>query len=637
MSEDGSPIGKRLKRTGKMLLDGAENQVNDYRRRFDSLSGAFDDLLCDFMKPYPQEKLDTDFVDEFFGNNRLTFRGIDGTVCKHSVFDLLIFFAGAYSSGGCIDVESDGAFEIVYDENHLESGIGISSVLPVYISEVPDIDKKVAPRDEEGDVDPAISYSDAWIIDNSAVADYMMGFAEFYLGYKVVSTENPVDILFLDRILSSEVSSFYAETSPSRVRLNKESAIIGNSFDGEVYTPADWIYARKLFGNPELGTPPPRGEYVLPRVMNELIQDNGLTENQLAKRLNIDSAARRKRLQNELKKGTKAWAGAKPVLELSGKKFSVRSGVLSLHERTESMLKEIGEKIFSERIDVSVQDRFKINSHWLTTVDFSFLSLMSIYFTIRNCHKNNILLLGIAKDTSARDLKRQVIPTLNHTKIYEGGFGQAASQIPDTDRMILQWTSLKARDEISVPWATIEYDTAFKTIIPHFDGKQGLVSGARRNQISLEKTFAKSYFQLSEAKSDPKLRSNVLLYDRLVYPSFDTDENQVTRLQHDYTGNPAEPEPIDLILYLETQNRVQQFIVTLIRAMTSSSIPELFGHLKPLYIADKVAKYYYQQFDSIVQSTANWLVNRPSLREFLFYLSSFRERRTEYEETRRIS
>jgi hypothetical protein len=262
---------------------------------------------------------------------------------------------------------------------------------------------------------------------------------------------------------------------------------------------------------------------------------------------------------------------------------------------------------------------------------------MSIYFMVENCHKNNILLLGIAKDTSARDLKRQVIPTLNHTKIYDGGFGAAASQVPDTDRMILQWTSLKARDKIPVPWATIEYDTAFKTIIPHYDGKQGLVSGARRNQISLEKTFAKSYFQLSEAKSDPKLRSNVLLYDRLVYPSFDSGKNQLTRLQHDYTGNPAEPEPVDLILYLEAENEVQQFIVTLMRAMTSSSIPELFGHLKPLYVADKVAKYYYQQFDSIVRSTANWLVNRPSLREFLFYLSTFRERRSEHEETRRIS
>jgi hypothetical protein len=71
--------------------------------------------------------------------------------------------------------------------------------------------------------------------------------------------------------------------------------------------------------------------------------------------------------------------------------------------------------------------------------------------------------------------------------------------------------------------------------------------------------------------------------------------------------------------------------------MTSRSVPELFGHLKPLYVADKVAKYYCNQFQGLVSSASNWLVNRPELREFLFYLSSFRERRTSVEQSRRIS
>ena len=69
--------------------------------------------------------------------------------------------------------------------------------------------------------------------------------------------------------------------------------------------------------------------------------------------------------------------------------------------------------------------------------------------------------------------------------------------------------------------------------------------------------------------------------------------------------------------------------------MTSMSIPELFGHLKPLYIADKVAKYYWGQFKGMVESAGIWLINRPDLREFLFYLSSFRERRSSVEQSRR--
>ncbi|MCK5265953.1 MAG: hypothetical protein KAR03_10130, partial [Candidatus Thorarchaeota archaeon] len=69
----------------------------------------------------------------------------------------------------------------------------------------------------------------------------------------------------------------------------------------------------------------------------------------------------------------------------------------------------------------------------------------------------------------------------------------------------------------------------------------------------------------------------------------------------------------------------------------SMSIPELFGHLKPLFVADKIAKYHFTQIQGMVESTGNWLINRPDLREFLFYLSSFRERRSSHEQSRRTS
>ncbi|MFX1561348.1 MAG: hypothetical protein ACFFBL_12230, partial [Promethearchaeota archaeon] len=237
--------------------------------------------------------------------------------------------------------------------------------------------------------------------------------------------------------------------------------------------------------------------------------------------------------------------------------------------------------------------------------------------------------------TSARDLKRQVLPVLNHVGRFDGGFGEKGQDTPDTDRMILQWISLHEQDRLLVPWATVEYDTAFKTIIPHFERKPGLVSGARRNQISLERTFAKSYFQLCQAASDPKLRSNVLLYDRLIYLEFDQGSRQLTELHHDYENRPDSPESVEVVFYEGIDNPVQSFIIPLFKAMTSMSIPELFGHLKPLYIADKVAKYYYGQFKGMVESTGVWLINRSDLREFLFYLSSFRERRSSIEQSRR--
>ena len=249
--------------------------------------------------------------------------------------------------------------------------------------------------------------------------------------------------------------------------------------------------------------------------------------------------------------------------------------------------------------------------------------------------KKRILLLGVAKDTSARDLKRQVLPVLNYVGRFRGGFTDRREDTPDTDRMILQWISLHEREKLKVPWATTEYDTAFKTIVPHLEREPGLVSGARRNQVSLEKTFLKSYFQLCQAGSEPKLRSNVLLYDRLVYAEFDDKPANTVKLKHDYENRPDFPEPLDVLFFEGQKNPIQAFIMPLFKAMTSMSIPELFGHLKPLYVADKVAKYHFTQVSGMVESTGNWLMNRPDLREFLFYLSSFRERRSSHEQSRR--
>jgi len=64
--------------------------------------------------------------------------------------------------------------------------------------------------------------------------------------------------------------------------------------------------------------------------------------------------------------------------------------------------------------------------------------------------------------------------------------------------------------EVPVPWAPVEYDTAFQTILPDFEHKVGYVSGAIMNQIILEHRFVKSYIQPDLSKSDDHFRRSVL-------------------------------------------------------------------------------------------------------------------------------
>lgn len=636
VTEKGSRISRRIKNTGEMLLGGAQTQVSDYKQRFDSLEGSYDSFLSEMLTSYSSSVIDVAFVDEFFGKRDLTFAGVDGTVCKYPVFDLIVFFAGAYSARGTAHVDQTGAVNIVCDDSCLESGLGVSSVLPIYINDVLIVDQTLVVRDEEGSVDDSITPNDSWVIDNSAFADYMMGLAEFYLGYKLAASDKPVDFLLLDRICSSELSSFYFETSDSRVNLETQCGLISAKVDGRPYTVTDWVYARQLFGNPSLGTPPARGEYLLPRIVTELLSEkgSGLTRDQLTQRMGLTSESSKARLDHALETGIGGRRSAEGILIRERDHFVLKPTIRDLKKRTERLVNDVCERMFSEDPSISFEDRFKVGSKWLTTTDLAFLALCSLYLMAERCWKNRTLLIGVAKDTSARDLKRQLLPVLNHTGHFKGNFTNSES-VPDTDRMILQWVSLREREKLKVPWATCEYDTAFKTAVPHFGGVKGLISGARRNQISMNKAFAKAYFQLTEAKSDPKLRSNVLLYDRLIYPEFDTNHKQIVTLLHDYVDDPKQPEPVDAVLYLGKENPIQSFIMGLFAKMTSNSIPELFGHLRPLYIADKIAKFHYTQFSSMVESTGTWLTNRPQLREFLFYLGTFRERRSDVEQARK--
>ncbi|MBN2228463.1 MAG: hypothetical protein JW779_02645 [Candidatus Thorarchaeota archaeon] len=637
MTDDTSFIGRRLKQSGDLLLGGARRQVEDYKGKFGGLKGVYDEFLSKLLVTYPNALFNCRFVDDFFKKRTLSLAGIDGTVFKHDIFDLLIFFAGAYSAHGEIKIDDKGKAEISYDEKYLERGLGVSSVLPVYINEVPQIDQTLLVRAEDGDVDHSITYSDSWVVDNSAFADYLMGLSEFYLAYRLVSSENPVDILLLDRVFSSEIASFYAETSDFRLNLDHDCGLIGYRIGGRPFSKTEWVYARRLFGTLDLGTPPARGENLLSRVILELMNASGhsLTRAELVRLLGLDNEFRQSRLDKELKKGIRGSGEIEGIILRDRDNFVLKPQYRDLKARIKLLVDEVCGRLFSPDAEVTYEDRFKINGRWLTTNDLAFLSLVSLLLTIDQSWKNPTLLVGVAKDTSARDLKRQVLPVLNYVNRFKGGFVDRGEDTPDTDRMILQWVSLHERDRLKVPWATVEYDTAFKTIVPHLERLPGVVSGARRNQISLEKTFLKSYFQLCQAASDPKLRSNVLLYDRLVYPFYDIRPGKVVTLKHDYENRPDFPEPVEVIFFEGQDNPIQSFIISLFGMMTSNSIPELFGHLKPLYVADKVAKYHYTQIKGMIESTGNWLMNRPDLREFLFYLSSFRERRTSIEQSRR--
>src|SRR5207249_10533241 len=120
----------------------------------------------------------------------------------------------------------------------------------------------------------------------------------------------------------------------------------------------------------------------------------------------------------------------------------------------------------------------------------------------------------------------------------------------------------------------------------------------------------------------------------LAHPGFDLRPDTTLLFKHSY-GSADETLTPQVFKEEQTENTLQELVMVTLGSMTSNSVPELFVHKKTLFIADKVAKWHNEEMRRIIDTTGKWLMNNPRLRRFVFYMSTFRERRSEVEATRR--
>ncbi|HVO36724.1 MAG TPA: hypothetical protein VMT01_00955 [Candidatus Acidoferrum sp.] len=630
-----SSLTDALKRSSEVLKFGASSQILDYEQHFSSLKNLYDDWLASFIRMNFDRKAASKTAKEFFGTDCVRFAGIDGTMYSRQLFDLVIFFGGAYASTGSVTFCDDGSCRVKYDEKTLRQSAGISSVIPIYVNDIPEIDQTFSESVQAGDIDPNKPLTDDSIVNNSTIANWIMTFAEFYLAYKLATdSEQNIRIILLDRSLSIERASLIYDTAKREVWKAK-SSLIGYKIGNELIDVNDLTIARQCVCNEQLGLPPPRSDYLRYAIIELVKRQGSLTEKQILAELGISDEKRARRARRYLAKSVEEGIICEEKeAHMLNPKHVTTSG------RIRKLVTTIGDRFFfTKTADVRNSSVMKIvkdgREHWLTTVDIAFLTLFTLHMLMEECWKRRILLVGITKDTAARDFKRQLVPIMYGEGMLKKAFSRTEfDKLPNTDRMILQSASILNTSKVHPPWSLIEYDSAFRTMIPDRQGRQGYVSGAIKNRMSLEKTFLKTYVQLSQAKSDPMLRSNVLLIDRLVYPEYDYKVENVTKFLNEFGG--AE-EPVEVILFRNKDqvNKLQDLVMSVLVVMAPSSIPEAFGHNKPLFIADKVAKWNYSQFKCIVDTTAGWIVNNHKLRKFVFYMSTFRERRATFEAARR--
>jgi hypothetical protein len=390
--------------------------------------------------------------------------------------------------------------------------------------------------------------------------------------------------------------------------------------------------------NEALGLPPPRADYLRTAIVSLLERKGALSSGEVLGELGAADEKRARRVQHALK----SLVDRQVLTEKDGT-YALNPLCAASWLRIKRVTLSLGDKLFFAKAPrAETSSTMKIvkdgKEHWLTTLDIAFLTLFTLQMLIEECWRRRILLIGVTKDTAARDFKRQLIPIAHREGLLKTSMPmEALYELPNTDRMILQSASIFNTGKLQPPWSLIEYDSAFRTMLPDKQGRRGYVSGAIRNKISLERAFLKTYVQLSQAKSDPMLRSNVLLIDRLAYAEFDRKPASTALFWNELSDGTK--EPVETLLFKDrtVPNRLQNLVMNVLVAMAPANIPEAFGHNKALFVADKIAKWNYGQFKTVVDTTAAWILNNHKLRKFIFYMSTFRERRSQIEQARRDS
>lgn len=615
-----SILSTNTKRLGQILKNGAEGQVTESASRLEEASESYWPLISNLLISDFQPSRVFVKAKELFNGAEARFAAIDGSMDQNLLGGLAVFWAGAYAATGTVTYSKDAKPQVKYDNGFVERGQSLASCVPIYIDSIPEVEPQIEFR---GSSSQTITHqlTEESTVDNSTIANWIMLFSELYLAYTMAKSKQ-FKMLFLDRSLSGTHSSLLHDTS--KRALWRQTALLGFKIDDVPLDEQDLVFGRYHTLDRE-GMVPPRGDYLRHAViflLDKARRPLSLTE--IAEQLNLKENERIEKLKKYVKKSIDDGA----YFQEANGKYTLLPKLSTSWTRIQRAVDFFGNRLFLGTEGNPLQippEPNSTNPRWLTILDLSFLCLFTLNLLLEICRRDNILVIGITKDTTARDMISHLIPICISQKIWP----VEAEHIPTTDRMLLQAISMYHHDQVNVPWTTIEYDTAFQTIHSDFKGRDGYVSGAVKNRIILEQLFVKSYVQLDKAKSDDRFRSNVLFIDRL----YNQGEKAPTlSLKHEYGA----VETVQPVLWRSKadENSVQELVMLTLKAMTHQSIPEIFGHNEPLYIADKIAKAQRSNASQMVKAMGHWLVSHPKLRRYSFYMNTFRERRSDVENAR---
>jgi hypothetical protein len=599
--------------------------MGSFRNKTELLTKCSDDIKI-LLRGY-DVRIAKETAEKFFGKKKISFIAIDGTQSQDQQLDMLIFYAGAFGYTGQLEfVENGCSCGEILDANNVTN---ISAAIPIHEEDA----SNVAGEITEGGIE----------VDPERLPSMLMQFAEYYMAVNSLYENPDLKLVILDRTLAGEVG--HLVWSVGELLNENRSVLLGIETEFGTVSPLDLELARMLHPNETLQIPTARSHFIKYAAINKLISllENGPTSlgyDELLTRVG-GKPQRLEKLVNDLTAFNKLFSFLREDVH-SSNRIGIKAATRGYWQRVFSAAMKVGRHIFDTPEDKHPliyenhsDGDANTQKKWITSADLEFMTLIMVYALVRLAWEKNVLVIGLIKDTAAAELTKTIVPVLQNAHKIKIGEGKLPNF--NSDKQLLQISSIINGQLVKTPWRTFEFDSCFRTVAPILDSNnasknnQARVKGAYKNVISAERMFVKSYIQLWQSQNDLTVRSHVFSYDRPCYPGIDV---QGELLLHHQDGNVV--EEIQPMIHFDKDSEISHLVMDILCSMALEVIPEALGHNYPLFLADKKAKCILGEMKSSYLSTVAFEMANSEFDQQVLYEEKFRDFRSRMENSRRM-
>lgn len=566
----------------------------------------FQKLTCDFSTRFQDERFRArlqERIERATGTNTLQFIAVDGT-CQREVFsDMITFFGGAYGARGEVSL-TDGNHKIGYKRWSLDQDVSMVAWVPVPFARL----EEVTPGQGE-----QFLATEEEKVNLSSVHVQVMQLAEIFLAYNSIRSSrlDAPHVLLMDLSPSSVLAS--VATSQRNIGL------VGYPYDRRSLTEADITISLAHPFSDHFGIPSPKKMDLYRLLAAELHKapQQSLDLAKLASEHGVTEAELRKAANHLVDRGVLS----KPRIGSPGYSPSVKADESWAYTR--DFFQTICSRLFIDKDPGALQyeapDEYGVvRRRWMAPDDIGFLIGVGMRLLVEESWARNVLFYGVVKDSASRYLTRNFLGVSLETGFHPELNNLEIGMLPWTDRIFCETLPL-LDDNLSSPWATIEFDSAFMTL--HRQRVEGSddtkVAGIMGRIVNQERLFARSLAQffIKREKSTP-LMGHVVFLERLLSPVWDkpgTDSGPA-KLQIDT------PElgrfPVYAWRDRDHTNMGQLVMMYLLSVLTRNHFAEAVGYPDPLHKADWGAKTIGRSIGNTIRASTKFLASRPLSRTF---------------------